>query len=206
MILISNTYSNYLESVMTVLHEKSIPYKIINIEDIIMHYDIYKPLKIFLSKKDKTNLAVKSLVKEDKNIVQYETDNLVLNTDIITKCNKNNNVALFLDYNKIPDNVSLLLAPNKFLPIHIFNCSIKHPQNSGKINCLERLEIIKKYNGVIAFNNHYKKECLLSGTFYYDINIVTEKDIKECLNKTVNPQKIDSNKTYQNHLEDLLYE
>ena len=206
MILISNTYSNYLESIMTILHEKSIPYKIINIEDIIMHYDIYKPLKIFLSKKDKTNLAVKSLVKEDKNIVQYETDNLVLNTDITTKCNKNNNVALFLDYNKIPDNVSLLLAPNKFLPIHIFNCNIKHPQNSGKINCLERLEIIKKYNGVIAFNNHYKKECLLSGTFYYDINIVTEKDIKECLNKSINPQKINSNKTYQNHLEDLLYE
>jgi len=205
MILISNTYSNYLESIMTILHEKSIPYKIINIEDIIMYYDIYKPLKIFLSKKDKTNLAVKSLVKEDKNIVQYETDNLVLNTDITTKCNKNNNVALFLDYNKIPDNVSLLLAPNKFLPIHIFNCSIKHPQNSGKINCLERLEIIKKYNGVIAFNNHYKKECLLSGTFYYDINIVTEKDIKECLNKSINPQKINSNKTYQNHLEDLLY-
>lgn len=205
MILISNTYSNYLESIMTILHEKSIPYKIINIEDIIMYYDIYKPLKIFLSKKDKTNLAVKSLVKEDKNIVQYGTDNLVLNTDITTKCNKNNNVALFLDYNKIPDNVSLLLAPNKFLPIHIFNCSIKHPQNSGKINCLERLEIIKKYNGVIAFNNHYKKECLLSGTFYYDINIVTEKDIKECLNKSINPQKINSNKTYQNHLEDLLY-
>ena len=68
MILISNTYSNYLESIMTILHEKSIPYKIINIEDIIMYYDIYKPLKIFLSKKDKTNLAVKSLVKEDKNI------------------------------------------------------------------------------------------------------------------------------------------
>ena len=50
MILISNTYSNYLESVMTVLHEKSIPYKMINIENIIMHYDICKPSKIFLSK------------------------------------------------------------------------------------------------------------------------------------------------------------
>ena len=206
MILISNTYSNYLESVMTVLHEKSIPYKIINIEDIIMYYDIYKPLKIFLSKKDKTNSAVKALVKENKNIVQYETDNLLLNTDIVTKCDKNNNIALFLDYNEIPDNASLLLAPNKFLPIHIFNCSIKHPQNSGKINCLERLEIIKKYNGVITFNNHYKKECLLSGTFHYNINTVTEEDVKECLNKTISPQKINSTRTYQNHLEDLLYE
>ena len=206
MILISNTYSNYLESIMTVLHKKSIPYMIVDIKNIIMYYDLHKPFKTFLAEKDKTNLAVQILLQENKKVIQDEVDNLILNTDVSEKCDKNNNIALFLDYNKIPEHVSPLLAPNKFLPIHIFNCDVKHPQNAGKINCLERLEIIKKYNGVIAFNNHYKKECVLSGTFHYNISTVTEEDVKECLNKTISPQEINSTRTYQNHLEDLLYE
>ena len=152
MILISNTYSNYLECVMTVFHNKSIPYLIIDINDIIMYYDVYKPIKIFLANKDKTNKAVQLLTKENKNIINYEAPNLLLTDEVSVKCKKNNNVAFFLDYNEIPDNAASILAPHKFLPIHIFNCSTKHPQNSGRINCLERLEIIKKYNGVINQN------------------------------------------------------
>ncbi len=206
MILISNTYSNYLECVMTVLHNKSISYMIIDVNDIIMYYDVYRPVKIFLANKDKTNSAVQLLTKENKNIINYETPNLLLSGEVSTSSQKNNNVALFLDYNEIPDSAASILAPHKFLPIHIFNCSTKHPQNAGRINCLERLEIIKRYNGVIAFNGHYKSECKLSGTLYYDANQVTESNIKECLDKTINPKEVKSYTTYNKHVEDILYE
>jgi len=206
MILISNTYSNYLECVMTVLHNKSIPYVIIDINDIIMYYDIYKPVKIFLADTDKKNLAVEALTKENKNIINYETPNLLLNGEVSDKHQKKKNIAFFLDYNEIPNNVESILAPRKFLPIHIFNCSSKHPQNSGRINCLERLEIIKKYKGIIAFNEHYKSECKLSGTFYYNVNEVTSSDIEECLSKTISPKKVKSYTTYDKHVEDILYE
>lgn len=205
MILISNTESKFIDNVMIVLYQDKIPYQIIDLDNIYMEYDIHKPKKIFASHKDLSRNSVIEFVKEYTDIVVNTKEDLVQNAETQSH-QKNNKIALFLDgVKELPQNLKDILFPKKYLPIHIFNCYIKHPQNAGLLNETEKIEIIKTYTGLISFEDRYKAECEINGTFYGNASEIAESDILGWLKNTITPKSVNV-KTYRKYIQEILYE
>lgn len=205
MILISKTESKFLDNIMISLYQDAIDYQIIDVDNIFMEYDIHRPQKIFVSNQDLVKQSVVEFTKQYVSIVTNTTEPMVLNNDTHL-CEKNKKIALFLDGVKdLPSNLKEILFPKKHFPIHIFNCTIKHPQNAGLLNETEKLDIIKQYNGLISFENTYMEECELNGTFYKEASEVQESDILFWIENVRTPRLIKF-KTYQEYIQEVLYE
>lgn len=205
MILISKTESKFLDNIMISLYQNTIDYLIIDVDNIFMEYDINRPQKIFVSSQDLLKQSVIEFTKQYENIVIHTKQPMVYNTDV-SQHKKNNKIALFLDgVKELPSNLKEILFPKKYFPIHIFNCTIKHPQNAGLLNETEKLDIIKQYNGLISFENSYMEECELNGTFYKEASEVQESDILFWIENVRTPRLIKF-KTYQEYIQEVLYE
>lgn len=205
MILISKTESKFLDNIMISLYQDNIDYQIIDVDNIFMEYDINRPQKIFVSNQDLSKQSIVEFTKQYHNIVINTTESMVLNNES-QFCKKNKKIALFLDGIKdLPSNLKEILFPKRHFPIHIFNCTIKHPQNAGLLNETEKLDIIKQYNGLISFENSYMEECELNGTFYKEASEVQESDILFWIENVRTPRLIKF-KTYQEYIQEVLYE
>jgi len=203
MILISSTDCKFLNSMSVIIHEEGIPYKFVNLSDIYMYYDIYRPKFVLISDIDETNKAIIQFEKETDCKIIREYQGLVLDADEY-KEDKNDYIAIFMDNIRyIPKPLESVILPNVLFPIRIFNCIVKHPQNCGMINELEKIEIIKTYKGLIDCTNKYKNECDIHSTFYSTPELIDQKMISHWLSSNKSPLK-NKYRTYKEYLMELL--
>jgi hypothetical protein len=178
-IIISSTNSRLLDNIKISSHNhfNNIDWYTINIDEIFKAYDLIRPYKICLCKKDLDKVSVKTFIEqkivEQSSLIIDEYNFLnVVNMNVFKSYQipRINKYAILLDnIDTIPKHLQIELESDE-CKIHIFNNdSFKHPYNLGTLLEHQKAFIFSTYEAIMGKDNLYKNEALLCGAKYIDI-------------------------------------
>jgi hypothetical protein len=181
-IILSSEYSRLLDNIKICSHNHfdNIDWYTINVDEIFKAYDLIKPYKICLCKKDLSKISVKTFIEQkivDQSSLIVDEYNFlnVVNTSVFKPYNisRTNKYAMLLDnIDTIPDHIQKELESDK-CKIHMFNNpSITHSYNLGTLLEHQKAFIFSTYEAIIGKDNLYKNETLLCGSKYIDVESV----------------------------------
>lgn len=141
-------------------------------------------------------IHISNVIKHNKVIViPYLVNDHIFNS---FNDKKNTDILCFLDnYHDIPQRIVSLLYPDSTLPIKIFSKYIKHPQNLGIINELEKAQLLNSSQYYLSIDSGYEVEAVLCGATLVDIN-----EDKEII--PISTNEIPKYQTYQDFLLNIL--
>lgn len=147
--------------------------KIIQLDTINYNLDFintYKSVFTFLIKSN-DKISANSMVIPD-NLINDQ----ILESIKSLQLTKKDYIACFLDeIDELPKDLEKYLYPNTSLKIRMFNNPhIKHIQNLGMLNEIDKIKILSETQGYLALNDLYKNEALLNNCRVFTIESLSQ--------------------------------